>query len=48
MEKKGRWSEEEEEQLKQMIKKYGKKWTMISKQLKRTPENIRDKYREMG
>jgi hypothetical protein len=34
--------------LVEMIKEYGQTWSVISKELERTPENCRDKFRELG
>ena len=31
-----------------MVKEHGKKWTLISRAIGRTSENVRDKYRRLG
>lgn len=31
-----------------MVKEHGQTWSIISKELERTPENCRDKFREIG
>jgi transposase-like protein len=45
---KGKWTEEEEIVLVEMVKEHGQTWSIISKELERTPENCRDKFREIG
>ena len=44
----GSWSEKEEEILLMLIDKYGRKWKMIAKELNRSAENIKDKYKQLG
>lgn len=44
---KGHWSQEDEKALIYLVKEHGCKWTLISKMLQRTPENIRDKWRTL-
>lgn len=44
----GDWTEDEVIQLEELVKKYGRKWSMIAKEMHRTAENIRDKYRMIG
>ncbi len=46
--RKGKWTEEEVDKLKSLVEKYGRKWTMISKELKRSSDNCYDKFRELG
>jgi len=45
---KGRWSEEEENQLKNLVKTEGHSWSKIGSLLGRTDINCRDKWRELG
>lgn len=40
-----KWSPEEEEQLLSLQNRLGNKWAMIGKQMGRTPDNVRDKFR---
>lgn len=44
----GNWTEEEVDKLKSLIEKYGRKWTLIGKELGRTSDNVYDKFRSMG
>ncbi|CAD8088202.1 unnamed protein product [Paramecium sonneborni] len=44
----GHWTKEEEQHLIQLINQFGRNYTQISKVLNRTPQNIRDKYRQLG
>ncbi|CAD8166813.1 unnamed protein product [Paramecium pentaurelia] len=44
----GHWTKEEEQHLLQLINQFGRNYTQISKILNRTPQNIRDKYRQLG
>jgi len=42
---KGKWNPKEDEQLKSLVKKHGKKWAFISKLIKnRSGKQIRDRY----
>jgi hypothetical protein len=41
---KGKWTQEEEERLADLVDQHGRKWTKISKIIGRTPENVRDKF----
>lgn len=45
---KGRWTQGEIDKLVKLVTKFGKKWTLISQELDRTPNNVRDKYKELG
>jgi len=43
--KKGRWHQEEDERIKSLVEKHGKKWAFISKIIKnRSGKQIRDRY----
>ncbi|CAD8177952.1 unnamed protein product [Paramecium octaurelia] len=44
----GYWNKEEEAELLKCIQQYGRKWREISKHLNRTPDNIRNKYIQIG
>lgn len=44
----GKWSEDDEVLLIELVRSMGKTWTKISEELNRTPENCRDKFRELG
>ncbi|KAM3127308.1 hypothetical protein pb186bvf_020594 [Paramecium bursaria] len=44
----GSWTEEEEKQLIVLVNQLGRKWRQISEIIKRTPDNIRGKYLQMG
>ncbi|CAD8074894.1 unnamed protein product [Paramecium primaurelia] len=44
----GHWTKEEEQHLLQLINQFGRNYTQISKIINRTPQNIRDKYRQLG
>ncbi|CAD8212956.1 unnamed protein product [Paramecium pentaurelia] len=44
----GYWNKEEEAELIKCIQQYGRKWREISKYLNRTPDNIRNKYIQIG
>ena len=45
---KGKWNKDEEKLLIELVKEKGNKWSEISKIIKRTPINCRDKYKSMG
>ena len=45
---KGKWNKNEEKLLLELVKEKGKKWSEISKILKRTPINCKDKYKSLG
>lgn len=45
---KGKWTEEEEVTLLELAKVLDRSWTKIAEELNRTPENCRDKFRELG
>ncbi|CAD8179465.1 unnamed protein product [Paramecium pentaurelia] len=44
----GYWNKEEEAELLKCIQQYGRKWREISKHINRTPDNIRNKYYQIG
>ncbi|CAK79394.1 unnamed protein product (macronuclear) [Paramecium tetraurelia] len=44
----GHWTKEDEQHLLQLVNQFGRNYTQISKILNRTPQNIRDKYRQLG
>ncbi len=46
--KRGSWEESEVTLLQLLVKKHGKKWSMIQNELHRSSESCRDKYREIG
>ncbi|KAK5661788.1 hypothetical protein OQA88_9890 [Cercophora sp. LCS_1] len=41
----GTWTEEQDDELDEMIKAHGKKWTLIGGLINRHPDDIRDRYR---
>lgn len=43
----GKWSKEEDEQLRQLVGEKGSKWKEISTSLGRFPEGCRDRWREL-
>ena len=43
----GKWSQEEDEQLRQLVGEKGSKWKEISATLNRLPEGCRDRWREL-
>jgi len=43
----GKWSKEEDEQLRQLVGEKGPKWKEISTSLGRFPEGCRDRWREL-
>lgn len=43
----GKWSKEEDEQLRQLVGEKGSKWAEISHSLGRLPEGCRDRWREL-
>ena len=43
----GKWSSEEDEQLRQLMSEKGPKWADISRHLGRLPEGCRDRWREL-
>eukprot|EP00331_Platyophrya_macrostoma_P006989 CAMPEP_0176429484 /NCGR_PEP_ID=MMETSP0127-20121128/13735_1 /TAXON_ID=938130 /ORGANISM="Platyophrya macrostoma, Strain WH" /LENGTH=631 /DNA_ID=CAMNT_0017811291 /DNA_START=1 /DNA_END=1896 /DNA_ORIENTATION=+ len=45
---KGKWTPEEEHDLKELVKENGRKWELIGEKLGRTALNVRDKYKEIG
>lgn len=45
---KGKWTRDEEIVLVELQKVHHNAWTIIAKELDRTPENCRDKFREIG
>lgn len=45
---KGKWTAEDEQNLITLVQKYGRKWTLIGKKLRRTSDNVYDKYRSLG
>ena len=45
---KGKWNKNEEKLLLKLVKEKGNKWSEISKILKRTPMNCKDKYKNLG
>ncbi|CAD8095492.1 unnamed protein product [Paramecium sonneborni] len=44
----GYWNKEEEIELIRYVQQYGRKWREISKHINRTPDNIRNKYNQIG
>lgn len=44
----GEWNISEEQQLLESVEKIGHEWVQIGETLNRTPENVRDKWRELG
>ena len=44
--KRGKWTDEEVVLLKELVSKHGKRWALIQKELQRSSESCRDKYRE--
>lgn len=44
----GKWTKQDELTLVEMVKLHGQKWTVVAQELNRTPENCRDKFREIG
>lgn len=45
---KGKWTQEDEIRLVELVKLMNRRWTQIAEELNRTPENCRDKFRELG
>lgn len=45
---KGNWTNEEVENLIQLHKEHGAKWELIGKELERTANNVKDKFRQIG
>lgn len=45
---KGAWTEEEENQLGELVEELGRKWQEIGEKLERTPLNVRDKWRSLS
>ncbi len=45
---KGKWTEDEEDELIDHVEKYGKEWKKVAELMGRTATNIRDKWRELG
>ena len=45
---KGKWSQEETENLITLVNNKGKKWKEIAELLERNPENVKDKYKSIG
>ena len=45
---KGKWTKDEEIRLVELVRLHGQKWTTVSNELNRTPENCRDKFRDVG
>lgn len=45
---KGKWSHDDEIKLVELVKVMGNQWSKIAQELDRTPENCRDKFREVG
>lgn len=43
----GKWSKEEDDQLRQLVAEKGSKWAEISRSLNRLPEGCRDRWREL-
>lgn len=46
--RRGEWSQDEVEQLEALVQKHGRKWSFIAREMRRTAENVRDKFRELG
>lgn len=46
--KRGAWSENECQQLIELVQRMGKKWSAIQAKLNRSADSCRDKYREMS
>lgn len=44
----GEWTPQEVQKLTELVEKFGRKWTLIGKELGRTSDNVYDKYRSMG
>ncbi|CAD8097499.1 unnamed protein product [Paramecium sonneborni] len=44
----GYWNKEEEAELIKYVQQYGRQWREISKHINRTPDNIRNKYNQIG
>lgn len=44
----GEWTEDETNQLIELVEKVGRKWSLIAKEMHRSAENVRDKYRLIG
>ena len=45
---KGYWTSQEEKDLLTLVKEHGKKWVLIAAKMDRTPNNVKDKYKELG
>lgn len=45
---KGKWSLAEEQHLLALVKVHQHEWKQIGDEMGRTPENVRDKWRELG
>ena len=45
---KGFWTSQEEKDLINLVKEYGKKWVLIASKMDRTSINVKDKYKELG
>ena len=43
----GKWSKEDDQQLRQLVGEKGSKWAEISRSLNRLPEGCRDRWREL-
>ena len=43
----GKWSQDEDDQLRQLVGEKGSKWAEISRSLNRLPEGCRDRWREL-
>lgn len=46
--KRGQWTEDECRQLGESVAQHGKKWSLIQKEINRSADSCRDKYREMA
>lgn len=44
----GKWTEEQTNELIDLVEQHGRKWDKIAKILGRTPTNVRDKYKNIG